>query len=100
MAGQDRRYGPNQDHGDAAVTPALAFVSIDGELRTTCVGCTTALEQRGMVKRVREILIPAANVPPHTYCTAFYEIAFPYTLDFCQRAIRDRHTGLPWGEKP
>lgn len=74
---------------------AFSFLRINDKVRQTCVGCTVVLEKRGMVRRVFEG--PFSDHQPELL-TVIYEIAFPYTLDFCRSVIAFRHIGKPWGE--
>lgn len=72
----------------------LAFLVLDGKMRQTCVGCTQVLEMRGMVTRIKEE--PLAQQGGKLM--VWYQIRFPFTLDFCQAEIAGRHVGPAWGE--
>lgn len=76
-------------------TVVLSFLKLDGAVRQTCVGCTQVLEQRGMVKRLYELLL---NERESGHLVVFYEIAFPYTIEGCREVIQSRHVGEPWGD--
>lgn len=72
----------------------LSFLQLDGKLRMTCNGCTESLEKRGMVKRLWSRPHPGGLGD-----LVIYEIAFPYTLEFCQATIAERHVGKLWGAR-
>jgi hypothetical protein len=78
----------------------MAAVLRDREIIPVCNGCTLLLEERGMVRRVREIAMDVINAPPETYSFVTFEIAFPFTVEGCRAAIAHQHKGHPWGELP
>lgn len=73
--------------------PAMAFLLINEQFKSVCLGCSAILHEQGMLAIVKEVPFPRQP----EYSTIIYGIADGFTLADCQAAIRDRHTGQPWG---
>lgn len=74
--------------------PAMAFLLLDGEFRSVCLGCSQVLHDKAMLVVIKEM--PFSERQPE-FSTIIYGIAEGVTLQQCRIAIRDRHVGRPWG---
>ena len=67
----------------------------DGDLCQVCIGCSETLHELGMLEVVGRSPLSVVNAPEAV--RVLYKIAAPYTINDCRDAIKDRHTGRPWG---
>jgi len=76
----------------------VAMLEMDGGLRMTCVGCAAYLHQQGLLVVVRDLDLPASDVPKRDAIVArVYRYAPGVTIAQCRDAIKHRHLGPdPW----
>jgi len=71
----------------------MAFLTLDGKVRQTCLGCSRLLAERGLVCESDSLVLPDGR-----HRAVGYALAEGITLEDCRKAIRYRHIGTPWGD--
>lgn len=73
-----------------------AFLLLDGKPRTTCIGCSKLLVERGFLAE-RTDLGEELPLDKGGGRVAVYEMRPGVTLAACRRSVRHRHIGPAWG---